>query len=128
MLGLLSSKAHKLKYFEYHLNPVMLVFITNLSLSTNIWLRMFQRFSHFFCFCIILYLPNWPPPTKGLNGKEMFQFLSAFTYFRLITHARLLRRAASSILICHDFSLVLLHFMSIFWVILKCLGHSWKVF
>ena len=45
-----SSKANEAKIFENHLNPVMLVFIRLLSLSTLRWIPICQGFSNFSAF------------------------------------------------------------------------------
>ena len=59
MLRLLLSKAQDTKIFENHLNPVMLVLIGQLSLSTLRRIPMCQGFSiHFWVFCIIMYWPS----------------------------------------------------------------------
>ena len=50
MLRLLRLKAKNSNIFKNHLNPVMLVFIGKLSLSTNIWVPICQGFSHFLAF------------------------------------------------------------------------------
>ena len=44
MLRLLLSKAQKLKVFENHLNPIILVFIKKLSSSTLRWVPICQGF------------------------------------------------------------------------------------
>ena len=46
MLRLLSSKHKDAKIFENHLNPVMLVFIGKLPLSSLKWIHMWQGFNH----------------------------------------------------------------------------------
>ena len=50
VLRLLSSKVQKRKIFEIHLNPVSLVFIEKLSLSTLRWVPICEGFADFSCF------------------------------------------------------------------------------
>ena len=54
-----------------HLNPVMLVIIRKLSLSTLRWVLMCQGFRHFSGFLLILYWLNLPPAAQGLNSVDI---------------------------------------------------------
>ena len=54
----ISPKHTDTKTFKNYLNPVMLVFIGKLLLSTSRWVTIRQGFSHF---------SNKPPAAKGLN-------------------------------------------------------------
>ena len=85
--------AYGCKIFETHLNPVMLVFIGKLLLSTLRWVPMCQGFRHissfFASFCngqishqhhryLVLYRVLVIIPTLGRGGEPLFLLLSDY--------------------------------------------------
>ena len=86
MLRLLSSKHKEAKIFENHLNPVILVFIGNLSLSTLRWVPICQGFSHISGFFASLCIGQISPSSIKVKMLWTMCIYSMYKWVKIARH------------------------------------------